>query len=241
MDVTAMEALALQVSAARKVREQDTSFAGRVAAFVQENDQELAITVGTFLLILMLSAIILKGGRKRRHMTEWSDDESAGIPSIGVYPAATQVADGHQRTGPTEASTGSPPSQSKESTLERTLLAGAPDDLAEATLGETDILPVPEKNVAFLHVKEGPVSLEAPFRIARNITIGRHPDSDLHLDHATVSRKHARILLQDLVFTIEDLGSGNGTHLNGLPVIAATPLTNGDEIKMGEVILVFRR
>ena len=241
MDATAMEALALQMSAAKKAREEDTSFAGRMAAFVQDNDQELAIAVGTFLLILMLSVIILKGGRKRRQLTEWSEDESVGVPSIGVYPGSTQIAEDPQPTGPTEASTSSPPSQSKESTLERTLLASALDDSAEETLGETDIIPPPQKDVAFLDVKEGPVSLEAPFRITRNITIGRHPDSDLHLDHATVSRKHARIVLQDLVFTIEDLGSGNGTHLNGLPVIAATPLTNGDEIKMGEVVLVFRR
>jgi hypothetical protein len=66
----------------------------------------------------------------------------------------------------------------------------------------------------------------------RNFTIGRSADCDVVLDDRQVSRFHARILWRSDHYEIEDLGSKNGTHLNGRDVMGPEPLRDGDEIQV---------
>ena len=54
------------------------------------------------------------------------------------------------------------------------------------------------------------------------------------------SRRHAQIRLKDSVATITDLGSTNGTEVNGHPLQTAT-LDDGDRVTIGTTVLVFRR
>jgi len=70
--------------------------------------------------------------------------------------------------------------------------------------------------------------------------IGREPDATIQLDARGVSRHHARILVAHDVATLEDLGSKNGTHVNGQPIATAARLSDGDEITLGAVTLTFR-
>ena len=70
--------------------------------------------------------------------------------------------------------------------------------------------------------------------------IGREPDATIQIDARGVSRHHARILVAQDVATIEDLGSKNGTHVNGQPIAAAVRLSDGDQINLGTVTLTFR-
>lgn len=69
--------------------------------------------------------------------------------------------------------------------------------------------------------------------------IGRHPDCAIQLDSNAVSRRHARVVCVDDQFLIEDLGSGNGTFLNGQQIDAPSPLNHQDRIKLGPVLLRF--
>ncbi len=68
------------------------------------------------------------------------------------------------------------------------------------------------------------------------IALGRHPECDLrfdtHLDR-DVSLRHARIRRDDDQVLIEDLGSTNGTYVNGVRIEGATALHDGDEIALG--------
>jgi pSer/pThr/pTyr-binding forkhead associated (FHA) protein len=66
-------------------------------------------------------------------------------------------------------------------------------------------------------------------------TIGRDPGASLWIDSSLVSRRHARIVVLDGHVTIEDLGSRNGTLLNGDRLTAASSLNDGDEIELGSV------
>ncbi len=66
----------------------------------------------------------------------------------------------------------------------------------------------------------------------QSLTIGRSPDCDIVLDDRQVSRLHARIVWREDHYEIEDLGSKNGTHLNGRDVVGALPLRDGDEIQI---------
>ena len=67
---------------------------------------------------------------------------------------------------------------------------------------------------------------------------GRHPDSDIFLDDATVSRRHVEFRLENGQFLLVDLDSLNNTYVNHEPVDSAV-LVNGDEIQIGKFRLVF--
>jgi DNA-binding winged helix-turn-helix (wHTH) protein len=69
--------------------------------------------------------------------------------------------------------------------------------------------------------------------------IGRDVEDVLELDAPTVSRRHARITVGEAC-TIEDLGSKNGTWLNGGRVTEARPLADGSVVALGSLRLVFR-
>jgi pSer/pThr/pTyr-binding forkhead associated (FHA) protein len=69
-------------------------------------------------------------------------------------------------------------------------------------------------------------------------TAGRHPEADLFLDDVTVSRRHAEFAKVDSAFRIRDVGSLNGTYLNGSRVDDG-PLANGDEVQIGRYKLAF--
>jgi ABC-type multidrug transport system ATPase subunit/pSer/pThr/pTyr-binding forkhead associated (FHA) protein len=75
----------------------------------------------------------------------------------------------------------------------------------------------------------------------RTITIGRDTSSTVHLDHPTVSRRHAEITPRNGGHVIRDLGSMNGTFVNGQRVTGSVPLTMGDVIRAGPYKLVYDR
>jgi len=70
--------------------------------------------------------------------------------------------------------------------------------------------------------------------------LGRDSDVAVWLESPTVSRRHARISVSGGDATIEDLGSTNGTYLRGQCLAARSPLSDGDEIRLGSVIVRFR-
>jgi len=71
------------------------------------------------------------------------------------------------------------------------------------------------------------------------VTIGRSRDSDIFLPDQWLSRHHAEILRKDANFFLHDLGSKNGTLLNGEPVHGDRRLRHGDVITLGEHVLTF--
>ena len=71
-----------------------------------------------------------------------------------------------------------------------------------------------------------------------SVVIGRTPECDVILYEAGVSRRHARIFEEGEGFSVEDLGSANGTIVNGEKV-AKQPLRDGDAITMGPVRFTF--
>jgi len=70
--------------------------------------------------------------------------------------------------------------------------------------------------------------------------IGRDPASRVFLDSLRVSRRHARIVVREASADIEDLGSRNGTSLNGTRITAPIALNDGDRIGIGGFALIFR-
>ncbi|MFN8019847.1 MAG: FHA domain-containing protein [Acidimicrobiales bacterium] len=70
-------------------------------------------------------------------------------------------------------------------------------------------------------------------------TAGRHPDSDIFLDDVTVSRRHVEVERTTAGYLVRDVGSLNGTYLNGHLIEGDQPLANGDELQVGLFKLVF--
>jgi ABC-type multidrug transport system ATPase subunit len=72
------------------------------------------------------------------------------------------------------------------------------------------------------------------------VTIGRSPQCDIALAHPAVSREHARVVATRGELRVVDVGSSNGTFVNGERVAPGSPrrVENGDEIRVGPVKLV---
>ena len=70
--------------------------------------------------------------------------------------------------------------------------------------------------------------------------LGRAVESPLRVDHPTVSRHHARIILSEDRTTayLQDQGGLNKTRLNGRPLQKLSPLADGDQVRVGDVELV---
>jgi pSer/pThr/pTyr-binding forkhead associated (FHA) protein len=75
------------------------------------------------------------------------------------------------------------------------------------------------------------------FDLADELTIGRAPNCAITLDDNYTSQLHARIFRRDGTVHVEDLGSTNGTYLNGRKVAGAVPVKRGDRVKVGTTVL----
>jgi serine phosphatase RsbU (regulator of sigma subunit) len=73
------------------------------------------------------------------------------------------------------------------------------------------------------------------------LTIGRQPPCDLILALPEISRKHCRVEVQDGVAVLTDLGSTNGTFVDGARIVGTTRLGNGSRLMLGSVPLRYER
>lgn len=80
---------------------------------------------------------------------------------------------------------------------------------------------------------------EVPLADGENL-LGRDPAAAVPIDDATVSRHHARIVIDAGRARLEDLSSKNGTWLAGRRIASSEPLSDGDEIRVGPAALTFR-
>lgn len=87
----------------------------------------------------------------------------------------------------------------------------------------------------------GDVAVHHPIVGDGPITIGRSPDCDVQVEHASISRQHA-IVHVGASYGIEDTGSANGTHVRGskLAPHLAVPLALGELVDLGSTVLMIR-
>jgi DNA-binding winged helix-turn-helix (wHTH) protein len=70
--------------------------------------------------------------------------------------------------------------------------------------------------------------------------VGRDADVEIRLDASTVSRRHARLLVTEAGAVLEDFGSKNGTYRGRDRVTVPIRLVDGDEIRIGSQLVIFR-
>lgn len=87
----------------------------------------------------------------------------------------------------------------------------------------------PQRAARFLIIRDG-----------ESLVVGRDPGCELAIEDPRVSKRHARLQWDDGGWTVEDLGSKNGTTVNGEPAVRA-PLRDGDAISFGGLTGHFER
>jgi diguanylate cyclase (GGDEF)-like protein len=85
----------------------------------------------------------------------------------------------------------------------------------------------------------GAPDLGKRFPLTRESTVGRDEGNEIRIDLSFVSRQHARFRRYDGAWHVTDLGSRNGTHVNGRPAAGEVPLVNGDQVRIGGAIFKY--
>lgn len=86
----------------------------------------------------------------------------------------------------------------------------------------------------------GSISLEAPSPLREGKTVVGREEADIAVMDPSLSARHFEIHSREGEFILRDLGSTNGTSLNGEPVIEGSRLQDGDRIEAGKTTFVFR-
>ncbi len=89
-----------------------------------------------------------------------------------------------------------------------------------------------------LIVRRGPQPNQVHELVKDVITMGRDITNDVVINDPEVSRHHCRLTRTSAGYTLEDLGSTNGTFVNGQRLSGARPLANGDMIGLGETVMM---
>ena len=101
-----------------------------------------------------------------------------------------------------------------------------------------DLMRRPDGSTPVLTIIKGPQS-GASFPLeGSEISVGRDPKNSIFLNDMTVSRAHAKIIVNAQGAMVEDLGSLNGTWVDGA-IVNAAPLHDGSTLQIGTFTLVY--
>ena len=152
-----------------------------------------------------------------------TEAESAAQPTAAEAPAVTPSGE------PTAQPPLPPAPEPVEPALSQPPLPPAPESAGEPAATQPRLIAdaVPGQPPGTVH------------EIAGGVVIGRGKVATIRLKDPLASARHARIARQGEQFMLEDLGSTNGTFLNGVLMSAPTALTEGDRIRLGESEFVY--
>lgn len=219
---------------------------GQIRDFVQANPIIAVLIGGGVLLALLLILILLlmflrrRGGREEEYLpppSEWtvSPETSPAISAPTAAPTQMGEDTGLGPLPPTEFGD-MPPVGAPAGPLPGVV---PPPPGPPAPTPKTRIVERAPKRLAVLMDKRRP---DKRFDVSSDsVGIGRSKqNNEIVLDDVTISRQHAKIKLQEEDFYLFDLGSANGTFVNGERIREPRKLEDGDVVKFGEVELVFK-
>lgn len=152
----------------------------------------------------------------------------ATVVDLRVVPAPAPIPAGSVAAAASSAAT---------RTLVVAPVAASPESV-EGT-ASTVVIVAPPRPHARLVLKAGG---GGPWELTqREYAIGRSSSSDVILADASVSGHHAKLVPVGDDFAIRDLGSRNGTEVDGVPLMGERPLRGGETILLGECALLYER
>ena len=97
---------------------------------------------------------------------------------------------------------------------------------------------MPDSKAFKLTIRQGPKPNQA-FDLDKDVlTLGREAGNDLVIEDPQISRRHSRLTRQGNSYLLEDLGSTNGTFVNGSRVTTPVLLANGDLIGLADTVVL---
>jgi pSer/pThr/pTyr-binding forkhead associated (FHA) protein len=72
------------------------------------------------------------------------------------------------------------------------------------------------------------------------IIVGRDPANPFHLEDSTISLRHLKLSYHNNQWWAEDLDSTNGSYLNDVEIVSPVVLTNGDELRLGQIFVTIK-
>jgi pSer/pThr/pTyr-binding forkhead associated (FHA) protein len=97
-----------------------------------------------------------------------------------------------------------------------------------------------KKDMPHLVVVTADRNIGAKYYLVDEVRIGRSSNSNIVIDDTYASQQHARVFDSNGSFHVEDLGSTNGTYVNGRKISYPLELRQGDRIKIGKTVFEFR-
>jgi hypothetical protein len=110
----------------------------------------------------------------------------------------------------------------------------ADERAAGSQSGEREITDLPPGRPVLVLEHGGGLSAGASFTVNAGVTIGRSPQTDIPIEDRFASARHARIYERDGFAYIQDMGSTNGTYLNGKRLDSPELLRTEDRIRIGD-------
>ncbi|OUZ11024.1 hypothetical protein BHE97_06220 [Aeromicrobium sp. PE09-221] len=110
------------------------------------------------------------------------------------------------------------------------------EEMSASDISAVESLP---EGSAMLLVQRGPDAGSRFLLDAEQVSVGRHPSSDIFLDDISVSRRHAVFTRRDRGYVVSDLGSLNGTYVNRDRIDGDIALSGGDEVQIGKYRLIY--
>lgn len=119
-------------------------------------------------------------------------------------------------------------------------ISSAPEFTGELHLTQSDqaMVDALRPGTALLISMRGPGAGSRFLLDDEEVSSGRHVQTDIFLDDVTVSRRHAVFRRTQTGYSVVDVGSLNGTYVNG-KITESADLTNGDEVQIGKFRFVY--
>ncbi len=213
--------------------------------------------------------ILAEGGVSRKHARFFLEGEDVMVEDLGsangtivngeriegptkLDPSAAIVLGDYEASLKSGAKSRAKVDKSKARPSSRPTQALARSSLAKAEPRATKVVPVMKPSASAGAASKRPSRSSGPalrglsgavtgksFPLNGTIVVGRVAGVDLRVDDDSVSRRHAEIELNDGTAVLRDLGSANGTTVNGNPISEDTALNGGDIIQFGVVEMIF--
>ncbi len=153
-----------------------------------------------------------------------------GVPSL---PAPTEPAPTRGISIPVAPAAPVPVPPAPEAAPSATMIYRSQEQASDSPQSPPPPEPEPELVTLTLEGRAHPIT-------SRSVVIGRSRECDLRVSDGNASRRHAEVVQEGTSYLVVDLGSTNGTELNGRR-ITREELTDGDRITIGATDLVFGR
>jgi pSer/pThr/pTyr-binding forkhead associated (FHA) protein len=177
--------------------------------------------------------------RRRKKGKETAIEQQHSLPQsyVRAHPQATKTPTTPPKRAPHDVPS-SPEAATIVDTADATVAdpTGVDTAVTDATIADAAVPDIAPNVTWQLVMQQGPLDGFSFPLVGDKIRIGRGSKNDITIPHSGVSSSHARLLRQGAAYQLEDLGSTNGTFVNGQRLDAPRMLQDGDVVKFGKEV-----